>query len=135
MQGGLEAVHFDEKTMSVIPFRELLTQKTNYITGELISEEGLAAGGNFDRSCQQDTYSLTIANNEMRLFFANAKQESMYTMQGDCLAAYLNGCLKDVRVEPVYLFLSTGHPVRKSVPRKSYECPAARNGLTNSGRV
>ena len=127
-RGGLKVVP-RQKYMKCLPFVEVLTEKTDNVTGEKILKVRLAARGDLERP--ENVYSLASGAEEMRMFIVLMKTLGAHVRQGDCPSAYLNGRLD----KPVHLLLPEGHPKKSSKNDLVYECPASLYGLAVAGRV
>ena len=128
-RGGLKVVK-RTSDMDCIPFREVLTRKIDNITGEEVLKVRLAARGDLQKNRPTDTYSPTVATDELRQMIVALKSMGCYVMQGDCPSAYLNALLD----ESVFLLLPDGHPLKED-KELVYECPSALYGLAIAGKA
>ena len=128
-RGGLTIVKRTEE-MDCIPFREVLTQKLDNITGKEVLKVRLAARGDMQKDKPETTYSPTVAYEELRTMLVVLKCTHCFVMQGDCPSAYLNATLD----EPVFLLLPQGHPLKEKKD-VVYKCPSALYGLAIAGRA
>ena len=117
--------------MKCIPFVEVLTEKTDNISGEVTLKVRLAARGDLQTDRPENVYSPAAGTTEMRVFISLMKVLEAHVLQGDCPAAYLNGRLE----EDVYLYLPEGHPEKNKENSRVYRCPSSIYGLAVAGRV
>eukprot|EP00924_Labyrinthula_sp_SR-Ha-C_P002217 augustus_masked-scaffold_19-processed-gene-4.37-mRNA-1 protein AED:0.39 eAED:0.40 QI:0/-1/0/1/-1/1/1/0/1346 len=129
-QGELKIVP-RRKEMRCIPFREVLTEKIDNISGAVKRKVRLAARGDLQFDRPENCYSPAAGALELRLFICLAKGFGWYVKQGDCPSAYLNGRMD----EPVYLLLPNGHPRKTKANDMVYECWASLYGLAIAGQV
>ena len=128
--GGLKVVP-KERGMKMLPFIEVLTEKTNNISGQTQLKVRLAVRGDLQKDRPSNCYSPAAGTTEMRLMIAVLKWIKAIVVQGDCPSAYLNGRLSKI----VYLWLPEGHPEKDISNSKVYACPASIYGLAISGQV
>eukprot|EP00924_Labyrinthula_sp_SR-Ha-C_P001519 snap_masked-scaffold_18-processed-gene-0.10-mRNA-1 protein AED:0.80 eAED:0.80 QI:0/-1/0/1/-1/1/1/0/123 len=89
-QGELKIIP-RRREMKFIPFREVLTEKIDNVSGAVKRKVRLAARGDLQFDRPENCYSPAAGALELRLFVCLAKGFSWYVKQGDCPSAYLNG--------------------------------------------
>ena len=129
-RGGLKVIR-RQPDMDCLPFVEVISEKTDNITGERKRNVRLAIRGDLEKNKPENTFSPTIDQVCTRVCLTGFHCKQVHKRQGDCPGAYLNGRLD----KPIYLFLPEGHEKKTENNTWVYECPASVYGLVISGKI